>query len=152
MASRQLRARIQPPQPLRRYGIGLKIENATPDEQRMTSPIVEWAISERPIAYPDALAVMQERAGAIADGSLVLAPGADPQATITRLCAVPGIGDWTAQYIAMRALRWPDAFPAGDVALHKALGVQETKNPARAAETASTCIAGSMATCRRVRC
>ena len=34
---------------------------------------------------------------------------------------VPGIGDWTAQYIAMRALRWPDAFPAGDVALHKAL-------------------------------
>ena len=68
MASRQLRARIQPPQPLRRYGIGLKIENATPDEQRMTSPIVEWAISERPIAYPDALAVMQERAGAIADG------------------------------------------------------------------------------------
>jgi hypothetical protein len=33
----------------------------------------------------------------------------------------------------MRVLRWPDAFPAGDVALHKALGVQQHKNPARAA-------------------
>ena len=51
---------------------------------------------------------------------------------------MPGIGDWTAQYIAMRALRWPDAFPAGDVALHKALGVQGMKNPAREAEEAST--------------
>jgi AraC family transcriptional regulator of adaptative response / DNA-3-methyladenine glycosylase II len=50
---------------------------------------------------------------------------------------LPGIGDWTAQYIAMRALRWPDAFPAGDVALHKALGVQGGPNPARAAEAAS---------------
>ena len=37
----------------------------------------------------------------------------------------------------MRVLRWPDAFPAGDVALHKALGVQQYKNPARAAQEAS---------------
>jgi AraC family transcriptional regulator of adaptative response / DNA-3-methyladenine glycosylase II len=44
-------------------------------------------------------------------------------ATTQALRALPGIGDWTAQYIAMRVLRWPDAFPAGDVALHKALGV-----------------------------
>jgi AraC family transcriptional regulator of adaptative response / DNA-3-methyladenine glycosylase II len=34
-------------------------------------------------------------------------------------------------------LRWPDAFPAGDVALHKALGVQGTSNAARAAQAAS---------------
>ena len=44
-------------------------------------------------------------------------------ATLAALKALPGIGDWTAQYIAMRALRWPDAFPAGDIALQKALGV-----------------------------
>ena len=37
------------------------------------------------------------------------------------------------QYIAMWALRWPDAFPAGDVALHKAQGVQDAKSPAREA-------------------
>jgi AraC family transcriptional regulator of adaptative response / DNA-3-methyladenine glycosylase II len=37
----------------------------------------------------------------------------------------------------MRALRWPDAFPAGDVALHKVMGVQHHKQAARLAETAS---------------
>ena len=37
----------------------------------------------------------------------------------------------------MRALRWPDAFPAGDVALHKALGVQDARSPAKEAQAAS---------------
>jgi AraC family transcriptional regulator of adaptative response / DNA-3-methyladenine glycosylase II len=40
------------------------------------------------------------------------------------LRALPGIGDWTAQYVAMRALREPDAFPAGDLGLRRALGAQ----------------------------
>ena len=38
------------------------------------------------------------------------------------LKALPGIGDWTAQYIAMRVLRWPDAFPKEDSAVQKNLG------------------------------
>lgn len=76
-------------------------------------------------------------AQAVAEKRLQLHGGADVNATITTLRQLPGIGDWTAQYIAMRALRWPDAFPAGDVALHKALGVQGLKNPARLAEVAS---------------
>ena len=75
-------------------------------------------------------------ARAVTDG-LQLHGGADVQATVEALKALPGIGDWTAQYIAMRALRWPDAFPAGDVALHKALGMQGLKTPARLAEQAS---------------
>ena len=58
-------------------------------------------------------------------------------ATAEELQALPGIGDWTAQYIAMRALRWPDAFPAGDVALHKALGLSASKRPAQDAVAAS---------------
>ena len=53
---------------------------------------------------------------------LTLEPGAQPDQTIDRLVALPGIGAWTAQYIAMRALRWPDAFPKEDVALRKNLG------------------------------
>ena len=73
----------------------------------------------------------------VAEQGLVLNGSADVPATITALKALPGIGDWTAQYIAMRALRWPDAFPAGDVALHKAMGVQEARFPAREAEAAS---------------
>lgn len=58
----------------------------------------------------------------IASGRLRLEPGADPGATIAQLCELPGIGAWTAQYLAMRALRWPDAFPREDVAVRKALG------------------------------
>ena len=50
---------------------------------------------------------------------------------------LPGIGDWTAQYIAMRALRWPDAFPAGDVALQSALGIARGTSAARNALAAS---------------
>jgi AraC family transcriptional regulator, regulatory protein of adaptative response / DNA-3-methyladenine glycosylase II len=40
---------------------------------------------------------------------------------VERLCALPGIGPWTAHYIAMRALGWPDAFPPNDVAVLKAM-------------------------------
>jgi AraC family transcriptional regulator, regulatory protein of adaptative response / DNA-3-methyladenine glycosylase II len=74
---------------------------------------------------------------AVASKRLQLHGGADVHATIEALKQLPGIGDWTAQYIAMRALRWPDAFPAGDVALQKALRVQDGTNPARAAFAAS---------------
>lgn len=41
--------------------------------------------------------------------------------TVAKLCALPGIGPWTAQYIAMRALREPDAFPAADLGLLRAM-------------------------------
>ena len=46
----------------------------------------------------------------------------DPDASIKRLAEIPGIGQWTAHYIAMRALRWPDAFPKEDIAVRKRLG------------------------------
>jgi AraC family transcriptional regulator, regulatory protein of adaptative response / DNA-3-methyladenine glycosylase II len=72
-------------------------------------------------------AALQAVAREVAQGRLALHAGADVPATLAALQALPGIGDWTAQYIAMRALRWPDAFPAGDVALQKALGVTGAK-------------------------
>lgn len=71
---------------------------------------------------------------AVASGNLVLDAGADPEHTVHALCTLPGIGPWTAHYIAMRALRWPDAFPSGDVALQNALGVRQHPHPAREAE------------------
>jgi len=61
-------------------------------------------------------------ARAVADGRLALVPNADIEATLERLRALPGIGEWTAQYIAMRALSWPDAFPHTDLGVMKALG------------------------------
>jgi AraC family transcriptional regulator of adaptative response / DNA-3-methyladenine glycosylase II len=48
-------------------------------------------------------------------------PGAPPETLVERLCALPGIGPWTAHYVAMRGLGWPDAFPPGDVAALKAM-------------------------------
>ena len=48
-------------------------------------------------------------------------PGADPQATRSRLLGIRGIGPWTAEYIAMRALGDPDAWPPGDVGVRHAL-------------------------------
>src|SRR4030095_5471722 len=70
-----------------------------------------------------------ELAAAIASGKIRLEPGGDVDATLAALTALPGIGTWTANYIAMRALRWPDAFLASDLVVLKTLG--ETK-PARA--------------------
>jgi 3-methyladenine DNA glycosylase/8-oxoguanine DNA glycosylase len=47
--------------------------------------------------------------------------GTTLEAAAARLTALPGVGEWTAQYIALRALREPDAFPHGDLALVRAL-------------------------------
>ena len=58
----------------------------------------------------------------VAGGRLRLEPGLETDATLERLKALPGIGEWTAQYLAMRALGRPDAFPHTDLAIRKALG------------------------------
>ena len=68
-------------------------------------------------------------ASSVAHGDLDLAPGGDVESTIAKLQTIPGIGSWTAHYIAMRALRWPDAFLANDRIVLKAMNERE---PARA--------------------
>jgi AraC family transcriptional regulator of adaptative response / DNA-3-methyladenine glycosylase II len=52
----------------------------------------------------------------------LLADDSDPESQMAALKEVSGIGDWTASYIALRALHWPDAFPHGDLGLRKAAG------------------------------
>jgi DNA-3-methyladenine glycosylase II len=59
-------------------------------------------------------------AAALADPDL-FAPAESLEAAILRFTAIRGIGPWTAQYIAMRALKLPDALPVGDVGLLRAL-------------------------------
>ena len=56
------------------------------------------------------------------DGARADTPAASVERTVSKLVALPGIGPWTAHYIAMRALAWSDAFPEGDLVLRKALG------------------------------
>jgi AraC family transcriptional regulator, regulatory protein of adaptative response / DNA-3-methyladenine glycosylase II len=63
---------------------------------------------------------LRELCARLSAGDLVLAAGADAAEVRERLLAVPGIGPWTADYIALRALADPDAFPAGDLGLRRA--------------------------------
>ena len=61
-------------------------------------------------------------ARAMAEGRIELRPHADIERSLAALRELPGVGEWTAQYIAMRALAWPDAFPHTDLGVMKALG------------------------------
>jgi AraC family transcriptional regulator, regulatory protein of adaptative response / DNA-3-methyladenine glycosylase II len=60
---------------------------------------------------------------ALADPRL-FEPGQGLDESITRLRSLAGIGEWTAQYIAMRALGEPDAFPTGDIGLLRAMATE----------------------------
>jgi len=74
------------------------------------------------IGMPEArAAAIRGLARAVADGEPVLEPAAALEEAVSRLTALGGIGDWSANYIAMRALREPDAFPSGDLGLRRAL-------------------------------
>ncbi len=67
-------------------------------------------------------------AAAVADPAL-FGPRQDLDSALKALKALPGIGEWTAQYIAMRQLREPDAFPAADIGLMRALETPEAGRP-----------------------
>jgi AraC family transcriptional regulator of adaptative response / DNA-3-methyladenine glycosylase II len=80
----------------------------------------QWAAAGVSLPKGRAIAAI---ATAVAEGRLQLDPSAPPEETVARLRDIDGVGDWTAQYIAMRALGWPDAFPTTDYALRKTLGI-----------------------------
>ncbi|WP_298825207.1 Ada metal-binding domain-containing protein [uncultured Piscinibacter sp.] len=85
-------------------------------------------LAAAPLAEIAALGIVRQRAGALialADAwpglETLMSPATDPDDFIAALCELPGIGPWTAHYIAMRAFGWPDAFPPNDVAVLKAM-------------------------------
>ena len=77
---------------------------------------------------------IQALARAVASGALMLHRAAPLAPTLAALRALPGVGEWTAQVIAMRALAWPDAWPAADIGLHKALGSRDAQHITALAE------------------
>jgi AraC family transcriptional regulator of adaptative response / DNA-3-methyladenine glycosylase II len=88
-----------------------------------------------------ALGIISSRARAIValareleTGALRLDPSAPVDGTLAALERLPGIGPWTAQYIAMRALAWPDAFPHPDVGVLKAMGEENARRGLARAE------------------
>jgi AraC family transcriptional regulator, regulatory protein of adaptative response / DNA-3-methyladenine glycosylase II len=88
------------------------------------------------------LGIIRNRAQSIIDlakeissNRLNLETSSDPESTINQLISIRGIGNWTAHYIAMRALRWPDAFPKEDIALRKKLGGVTAKQAEELSQT-----------------
>jgi AraC family transcriptional regulator of adaptative response / DNA-3-methyladenine glycosylase II len=73
-------------------------------------------------------------ARAVCDGHIRFEGVVDSQEFLSRLCEIPGIGNWTAHYIAMRALDEPDAFPSADLGLLKALHLRNPRDLERRAE------------------
>jgi AraC family transcriptional regulator of adaptative response / DNA-3-methyladenine glycosylase II len=92
-------------------------------------------------ARPDGLGLTKARyqtiralARAVADGRIRFDGIVNTQDFLDRLCEIPGIGKWTAQYVAMRALGEPDAFPSGDLGLLRALGLENARDLERRAD------------------
>ena len=75
-------------------------------------------------------------AAAVADGEISFDPVQDPGEFAAALMSIRGIGEWTAQYVAMRAMKNPDAFPASDLGLLKAVEYPDRVSPATLAERA----------------
>ncbi len=79
-------------------------------------------------------ATLRVIAGAVSRGELALDGAGDPARIVEQIVAMPGVGPWTAHYLAMRGLGWPDAFPEGDLVLRKALGGVSGREARAAAE------------------
>jgi len=101
--------------------------------QTFGRPVPE-TLAEAPLdrfALPRARAeAIRALARAVAERSLVLDASRGLDDAVERLCALPGIGPWTANYVAMRALSEPDAFPAGDLGLRRAVSTGLSPTPA----------------------
>lgn len=80
-------------------------------------------------------ATLRALARAVTRGELAFEGVIDSELFLTRLCEIPGIGRWTAAYVAMRALGEPDAFPSGDVGLLHALALGSARELERRAES-----------------
>jgi AraC family transcriptional regulator, regulatory protein of adaptative response / DNA-3-methyladenine glycosylase II len=74
-------------------------------------------------------------ARAVCGGEINFEGVVDSDAFLNRLCEVPGIGKWTAQYVAMRALGEPDAFPSNDLGLLRAMVLGTSRDLEQRAET-----------------
>jgi AraC family transcriptional regulator of adaptative response / DNA-3-methyladenine glycosylase II len=74
-------------------------------------------------------AALEALARTVAADRTIFTPRADLESAIAALSALPGVGEWTAQYIALRELREPDAFPHADIGLLRALADEAGRRP-----------------------
>jgi AraC family transcriptional regulator of adaptative response / DNA-3-methyladenine glycosylase II len=97
------------------HGIPLAVPHPSGLHRLFPSPETLATAPLRGIGLAGARAAsLNSMAQAVADGRVSFDPGQSLEVFLASWIALPGIGDWTAQYLAMRALHHPDAFPAGD--------------------------------------
>ena len=77
-------------------------------------------------------------ARATINGAIDFDGASDPSELCRSLISLRGVGDWTAQYVAMRALKFPDAFPASDLGLLKAVDPEGDATPKTLRERAES--------------
>jgi AraC family transcriptional regulator of adaptative response / DNA-3-methyladenine glycosylase II len=118
-----------------RFGDPLPMPEDEPLRWRFPVPerLAEIDLAEAGLMPRQRAHAVQAFARAVADGSLPLETWSSLAELVEYLLSLPGIGPWTAHYIAMRAFGEPDAFPAGDLGLRHALGgLSEVEITARA--------------------
>ena len=103
---------------------GDSLTHVFPTPQRLAD--ADFAALGMPRSRAAALAAMT---CAVASDPLIFGPKRSLDAAIGALSDLPGVGEWTAQYIAMRELREPDAFPAADIGLMRALADASGRRP-----------------------
>lgn len=120
--------------------LGEPCETPWPELNR-TFPCPERLALEENAPLMGSLGIVRQRqkaiqalARAVESGALDLSAQSPLAPTLQTLMTLPGIGPWTAHYIAMRALRWVDAWPVQDVALQTALGVRQHTCPTQVLE------------------
>jgi AraC family transcriptional regulator of adaptative response / DNA-3-methyladenine glycosylase II len=116
------------PLPAGLAGVVPGLTHTFPTAERLAAS--DLSVLPMPRARSGALQTLAQAAAA--DPTLFDPPG-DLSAAVARLKALPGIGEWTAQYIAMRQLREPDAFPTGDIGLLRAMAGPDGARPTHAA-------------------
>jgi AraC family transcriptional regulator of adaptative response / DNA-3-methyladenine glycosylase II len=121
----------------RRFGV--KVETPFPNLTHL-SPTPVTIVAARPkeiakIGLPLARASsLHDLATLCLEEPALLRPGSLVQQTSARLLAITGLGPWTAAYIAMRALHWPDAFPETDLGIRHALGLKRPQDIVKASQ------------------
>lgn len=118
-------------------GAPLRTEGGAGLTHAFPTPECLAAADLRAIGMPGArAAALTSLAAAAAVDASLLNPGQTLEAAIARLQALRGVGESTAHYIALRALREPDAFPAADIGVQRALTPPRGRRPSAADVTA----------------
>jgi AraC family transcriptional regulator of adaptative response / DNA-3-methyladenine glycosylase II len=117
----------------KRYGGALKLDNQSPESSLAT--IFPTPVRLSRARFND-IGLVKSRAATIRSLSVAVIRGdinfdfsQDPDEFCEKMKSIKGIGDWTAQYVAMRVLKHPDAFPTADLGLLKAIEAPERVSP-----------------------